>query len=119
MRNNDRWKYANYALQSLVALLDEKDTFSYVLMSKPNDPLNISLTKDKRQTEIEGIGAWKTYLNTPFSAVETAMQSIKKEADIDGKREFWLIVLTDGAFNDLEKDKVGGKRTNFAEASAV
>ena len=37
------------------------------------------------------------------------MQSIKKEADIDGKREFWLIVLTDGAFNDLEKDKVGGK----------
>ncbi|HDR7949759.1 TPA: VWA domain-containing protein [Bacillus toyonensis] len=109
MRNNDRWKYANYALQSLVALLDEKDTFSYVPMSKPNNPLNISLTKDKRQTEIEGIGAWKTYLNTPFSAVETAMQSIKKEADIDGKREFWLIVLTDGAFNDLEKDKVGGK----------
>ncbi|OPD58697.1 vWA domain-containing protein [Bacillus anthracis] len=109
MRNNDRWKYANYALQSLVALLDEKDKFSYVPMSKPNDPLNISLTKDKRQTEIEGIGAWKTYLNTPFSAVETAMQSIKKEADIDGKREFWLIVLTDGAFNDLEKDKVDGK----------
>ncbi|WP_242283360.1 vWA domain-containing protein [Bacillus cereus] len=109
MRNNDRWKYANYALQSLVALLDEKDKFSYVSMSKPNDPLNISLAKDKRQMEIEGIGAWKTYLNTPFSAVETAMQSIKKEADIDGKREFWLIVLTDGAFNDLEKDKVGGK----------
>ncbi|OON48820.1 hypothetical protein BU230_17145, partial [Klebsiella pneumoniae] len=109
MRNNDSWKYANYALQSLVALLDEKDKFSYVPMSKPNDPVNISLTKDKRQTEIEGIGAWKTYLNTPFSAVETAMQSIKKEADIDGKREFWLIVLTDGAFNDLEKDKVGGK----------
>ncbi|EDT67200.1 vWA domain-containing protein [Bacillus anthracis] len=109
MRNNDRWKYANYDLQSLVALLDEKDKFSYVPMSKPNDPVNISLTKDKRQTEIEGIGAWKTYLNTPFSAVETAMQSIKKEADIDGKREFWLIVLTDGAFNDLEKDKVGGK----------
>ena len=79
MRNNDRWKYANYALQSLVALLDEKDTFSYVPMSKPNDPLNISLTKDKRQTEIEGIGAWKTYLNTPFSAVETAMQSIKRK----------------------------------------
>ncbi|MGZ9649231.1 vWA domain-containing protein [Bacillus cereus] len=109
MRNNDRWKYANYALQSLVALLDEKDKFSYVPMSKPDDPLNISLAKDKRQMEIEGIGAWKTYLNTPFSAVETAMQSIKKEADIDGKREFWLIVLTDGAFNDLEKDKVGGK----------
>ncbi len=77
MRNNDRWKYANYALQSLVALLDEKDKFSYVPIGKPNDPLNISLTKDKRQTEIDW--AWKTYLNTPFSAVETAMQSIKRK----------------------------------------
>lgn len=28
----------------------------------------------------------------------------KKEASINGKREFWLIVLTDGAFNELEKD---------------
>lgn len=52
---------------------------------------------------------WKNYLNTPFRAVETAMQSIKKEADINGKREFWLIVLTDGAFNELEKEKTDGK----------
>ncbi|CAI8980784.1 MULTISPECIES: vWA domain-containing protein [Bacillus] len=109
MRNNDRWKYANYALQSLVALLDEKDRFSYVPMSRPTEALNITLTNEKRQTEIDQIGAWKNYLNTPFSAVETAMQSIKKEADINGKREFWLIVLTDGAFNELEKEKTGGK----------
>ncbi|MDM5155720.1 vWA domain-containing protein [Bacillus sp. DX1.1] len=104
MRNNDRWKYANYALQSLVALLDEKDTFSYVPMSRPSQEVNVSLTNEKRQTEIDQIGAWKNYLNTPFGAVETAMQSIKKEASINGKREFWLIVLTDGAFNELEKD---------------
>ncbi|KEK22264.1 vWA domain-containing protein [Bacillus gaemokensis] len=109
MRNNDRWKYANYALQSLVALLDEKDRFSYVPMSRPTEANNVALTNEKRQTEINQIGAWKNYLNTPFSAVETAMQSIKKEADINGKREFWLIVLTDGAFNELEKEANGGK----------
>ncbi|MEY8349499.1 vWA domain-containing protein [Bacillus cereus] len=109
MRNNDRWKYANYALQSLVALLDEKDSFSYVPMSRPTEALQVMLTNEKRQTEINQIGAWKNYLNTPFRAVETAMQSIKKEADINGKREFWLIVLTDGAFNELEKEKTDGK----------
>ena len=109
MRNNDRWKYANYALQSLVALLDEKDKFSYVPMSRPTEALNVTLTNEKRQTEINEIGVWKNYLNTPFRAVETAMQSIKKEADINGKREFWLIVLTDGAFNELEKEKTDGK----------
>lgn len=109
MRNNDRWKYANYALQSLVALLDEKDTFSYVPMSRPEEAFQLALTNEKRQTEINQIGAWKHYLNTPFRAVETAMQSIKKEAERDDKREFWLIVLTDGAFNELEKEKNGGK----------
>ncbi len=80
MRNNDRWKYANYALQSLVALLDEKDTFSYVPMSRPEEAFQLALTNEKRQTEINQIGAWKHYLNTPFRAVETAMQSIKKRS---------------------------------------
>ena len=108
MRNNDRWKYANYALQSLVALLDENDTFSYVPMSRPAQSIHVSLANEKRQTEITQIEAWTKYLNTPFGAVETAMQCIEKEAAADGEREFWLIVLTDGAFNELEKEE-GGK----------
>lgn len=102
MRNNDRWKYANYALQSFVALLHEKDTFSYVPMSRPLEEVSVSLTNDKRQAEIQHIREWNDYKNTPFLAVETAIQSIKKEVVKNEKREFWLIVLTDGAFNELE-----------------
>ncbi|MDC2866564.1 vWA domain-containing protein [Bacillus sp. BP-3] len=103
MRNNDRWKYANYALQSLIALLDEKDTFSYVPMSHPAEGISVSLGNNKRQGEIDKIQTWNEQANTPFQSVETAIQSMKREVQANAKREFWLIVLTDGAFNELEK----------------
>ncbi|HDX9579985.1 TPA: VWA domain-containing protein [Bacillus pseudomycoides] len=110
MRNNDRWKYANYALQSLIALLDEKDTFTYVPMSHPAGEISVSLEKSKRQGEIEKIQTWNEQANTPFQSVETAIQSMKREAQVNANREFWLIVLTDGAFNELEKQEDSEKK---------
>lgn len=109
MRNNDRWKYANYALQSFIALLHEKDTFSYIPMSHPSEEIDVLLTDDKRQSEIQHVQGWSDYKNTPFEAVETAMQSLKKEVAKNEKREFWLIVLTDGAFNELEDQNAAEK----------
>ncbi|HDX9591194.1 TPA: VWA domain-containing protein [Bacillus pseudomycoides] len=110
MRNNDRWKYANYALQSLIALLDEKDTFSYVPMSHPAEEISVSLGNSKRQGEIDKIQTWNEQANTPFQSVETAIQSMKREVQVNANREFWLIVLTDGAFNELEKQDENEKK---------
>ncbi|MEH7463920.1 vWA domain-containing protein [Bacillus thuringiensis] len=110
MRNNDRWKYANYALQSLIALLDEKDTFSYVPMSHPAEEISVSLGNSKRQGEIDKIQTWNEQANTPFQSVETAIQSMKREVQVNANREFWLIVLTDGAFNELEKQDESEKK---------
>ncbi|PEA53354.1 hypothetical protein CON64_18890 [Bacillus pseudomycoides] len=110
MRNNDRWKYANYALQSLIALLDEKDTFSYVPMSHPAEEISVSLGNSKRQGEIDNIQTWNEQANTPFQSVETAIQSMKREVQVNANREFWLIVLTDGAFNELERQDESEKK---------
>ncbi|WP_020061923.1 vWA domain-containing protein [Bacillus sp. 123MFChir2] len=110
MRNNDRWKYTNYALQSLIALLDEKDTFSYVPMSHPAEEISVSLGNSKRQGEINKIQTWNEQANTPFQSVETAIQSMKREVQVNANREFWLIVLTDGAFNELEKQDESEKK---------
>lgn len=60
MRNNDRWKYANYALQSLVALLDEKDKFSYVPMSRPTEALNVTLTNEKDKQRLMKLECGRT-----------------------------------------------------------
>jgi hypothetical protein len=95
-----RWMYASYALQGFVGLLDSSDRFSYVLMSNPAQEVAISL--GKRQEEIDRIRTWKSSKNTPFQSVETGIASLKKQASSRPKDELWLIVLTDGAFNDLE-----------------
>ncbi|GAA3324116.1 hypothetical protein GCM10020331_050700 [Ectobacillus funiculus] len=63
----------------------------------------MDLSKAKRQEEIDSIRQWNQYKkNTPFTAVETAIASIKRQVAADANGEFWLIVLTDGAFNELE-----------------
>jgi hypothetical protein len=103
MRNGkDRWKYASYALQSFIGLLDERDSFSFIPMSRPSQEITMDLSKAKRQEEIDSIRQWNQYKNTPFTAVETAIASIKRQVAADANGEFWLIVLTDGAFNELE-----------------
>ncbi|MCP8969161.1 vWA domain-containing protein [Ectobacillus ponti] len=96
----DRWKYASYALQSFVGLLDEKDAFSYVPMSRPSQEISVSL--QQRQQELDALRRWNSSKDTPFQAVETAMQSLKRQVQTNKDGEFWLIVLTDGVFNDLE-----------------
>lgn len=106
MRNGkDRWKYASYALQSFIGLLDERDSFSFIPMSRPSQEITMDLSKEKRQEEIDSIRQWNQYKNTPFTAVETAIASIKRQVEADAGGEFWLIVLTDGAFNELESPK--------------
>ncbi|MFX3623401.1 MAG: VWA domain-containing protein [Ectobacillus sp.] len=105
MRNNnsapvDRWKYASYALQSFIGLLDRDDRFSYVPMSRPSQEISVSLAE--RQAEMEKVRKWKEYRNTPFQAVETAINALKRQVSANPQGEFWLIVLTDGAFNELE-----------------
>jgi len=106
MRNGkDRWKYASYALQSFIGLLDEKDSFSFIPMSRPSQEITMNLSQEKRQEEIDSIRGWNQYKNTPFTAVETAIDSIKRQVEADAGGEFWLIVLTDGAFNELESPK--------------
>ncbi|MFD3445691.1 vWA domain-containing protein [Microbacteriaceae bacterium 4G12] len=96
----DRWKYANYALQSLIGLLDDQDQFFYVPMSRPSKEIPISLSK--RQAEIEQIRKWSEFQNTPFQAVETAIEALKSKVSTQRESEFWLVILTDGAFNELE-----------------
>jgi hypothetical protein len=99
MRTMNRWMYASYALQSFVGLLYENDIFSYVPMSTPDKEIAVSLTN--RQSEMHNIRSWNNYKNTPFQSVETAIQALKRQAG-KGADELWLIVLTDGAFNELE-----------------
>ena len=100
--NVGSWRYANYALQGLVAFLGEDDYFSLILMSKPSNVKNyrgnqakLHLIKElKKSTGPSG--------STPYQAIQTARERLKTAGNSDEK---WLIILTDGEFFDHNLDE--------------
>jgi hypothetical protein len=97
----DNWKYANYALQSFVALLEKQDQLRVVSMSSPTIPEPIELDERLRQHEIDQIRAWTGKRSTPLESLHTAINELKNAADRNKNSDFWLIVLTDGIFNEI------------------
>ncbi|WP_223595669.1 vWA domain-containing protein [Neobacillus bataviensis] len=97
----DNWKYANYALQSFTALLEKQDQLKVVFMSSPTVANPIELDERLRQHEIDQIRAWQGKKNTPLASLHTAINELNKAAENNRNSDFWLIVLTDGIFNEL------------------
>lgn len=97
----DNWKYANYALQSFVALLEKQDQLRIVSMSSPTSPEQIQLDERLRQHEIDQIRTWTGKKSTPIESLHTAINELTEAAESNKNSDFWLIVLTDGIFNEL------------------
>jgi hypothetical protein len=98
----DNWKYANYALQSLVGLLDSNDELNVIPMSNPTELRSIRLEKRQRQNQMNMIKAWEGKKSTPIQTISTAIEEIKKRSIEQPHAEYWLIVLTDGVFVELD-----------------
>ncbi len=97
----DNWKYGNYALQSFMAMLDSKDKLDVVYMSHPHFAEAIELDQRLRQREIEHVRSWEGKSNTPLISIHTAIDQLEKGIETEARADFWLIVLTDGIFNEL------------------
>jgi len=100
----DTWCQAKYSMEVLASLLEEKDTLNIFQMSRNENnktnfvAINGSDPIDKRVSIVHDMETNKAG-NTPYSAVTKAYNHlIKQNAD-----QKWLIILTDGAFNDEEK----------------
>jgi hypothetical protein len=100
-RSIDNWKYANYALQSFVALMDTQDQLKVVFMSSPKVAEPIELDEKLRQFGIDRIRAWEEKKSTPLHSLHIALNELNKAADTYHHSDFWLIVLTDGIFNEI------------------
>ena len=98
----DTWCQAKYAMEVLSAMLSENDTMNIYVMSDfesgtSKGPRVILNGSSGTKTNIEKIHNMVTNAgNTPFNAVR------KAEADLESSSadEKWLVVLTDGEFED-------------------
>lgn len=100
MRSDERWLYANYALQTLIALMGRDDHLHLVAMSAPErvETLADSFARRRAIERLQHANAPAKNTPTPYRAVETAMNALAER--LGGTEEPWLVVITDGVFDE-------------------
>lgn len=91
------WAYANYAMQSFVALLGSQDKLYLTTTAAPSNFREI--TSKSRQQSINTIYSYYNAGSTFVESIDTAMGALKKNTD-DGVYDYWLVVISDGQFYD-------------------
>ncbi|MBS7259633.1 MAG: VWA domain-containing protein [Eubacteriales bacterium] len=118
--SGDNEAYANYSMQTFAAMVNEEDDLYITYMSDCYNSRKID-TSDL----LNAVGNIRNHTsngNTPYEAVETAMDRLKQSKDSDPNTQYWLVVFTDGGFNstgiaEVEKALDKFSRTKMANGS--
>lgn len=116
--DNERNLYALYSIQTLMSLLNAEDTLLIVPMNGSN-VAEIDLSTSDRNAQVEK-ALKETFLSntpsggTPPQSMEKARKELEKRGlktkqellQEDNTCEYWLVILTDGAFNGVTKGDV-------------
>ena len=103
--------YAKYALENVVAFMNDNDDLNVVRMSnKENYDIYSVNGKSNKENSIKKVESFISNANdTPFRAVETAIDFLKEKKEQYGNSdniEYWLLVLTDGDFSGSPADTI-------------
>lgn len=93
----DNWATANYAMQSLTALLGTRDGLYITKMSEYTQSKEVDLSdKSHAINEIRNNVEWAD--GTYLEAVVVAMNKLKLQAkeETDENTQYWLVIVTDG-----------------------
>jgi len=100
MQNEYRWSRAKYALEVFTAMLETDDELKVYALNSP-ETLELNGTDDKRVEQMHQWGASQKGGGTSFKMVETAANELI--AMQDQYTDCWLVVLTDGGFDDVRQ----------------
>jgi len=92
----ERWSQAKYALEVFCAMMGEKDVMNIFPMSKEGG-LGLTLygSDPNRVAAVHEMNG--NYRNTPFKTVTAAGKNL---LNAEAGYEKWLLIITDGAFDD-------------------
>lgn len=93
----ERWSYTDYAMQALIALLNEQDELYITFMSDPYTA--VPMDTSDLPTTIKRIHDWSDCGGTPGEALDTARQKIGSINESDTTAQFWLVIMTDGGIS--------------------
>lgn len=124
----DKWAYANYAMQAFCGMLNSEDQLfiTYMSHSQQNtnyNPEKIDLSAGGIQSSVDSIRKHTDSGSTPYTAVETAYSKLKSVSDSNSNTQYWLVVITDGEFdecnsmsNDKKKSFLNEKFKSYTES---
>lgn len=114
-RYTTRWVEASYAIKALATMMNDRDILRIYPISggEKSDEIKFEGTPLKKildtiDNEINSL-KWKT--GTNFSSVEDAVKDLRK--NYDSNYEHWVVILTDGAFGDLDDALLQDKLEEF------
>ena len=104
----DKWAYANYAMQTFCGMLNSEDKLFITYMShsqvnKNYKPKEVELSAGGIQNSVDSIRKHGDSGSTPYSAVDVAYNKLKSVQDSNPNTQYWLVVITDGAFDEHSK----------------
>lgn len=121
--NSKNWSYANYAMQTFCGLMNAEDELYITYMSKPDTAVVPNAFSTDRQAAVDNIRASIESGETPQSAIRTAqnvlVESYSANRSEDVNTEYWLVVLTDGEFNEegvFGQSELDGILQSFAKS---
>lgn len=101
----DKWAYANYAMQTFCGMLNSEDQLfvtymSHTQWSNSYDPVKMDLSAGGIQGSVDAIRGHNDSGSTPYKAVQIAYDKLKSVQDSNPNTQYWLVVITDGAFDE-------------------
>lgn len=120
----DTWCQAKYAMEVFAAMLGENDSLNIYYMSDyvdsesaaPKIKLTGSTDASVTASNVKKIHNTVTDASgTPYKAVKKAYNDLTK-AKTDNK---WLVVLTDGEFNDCKSSTVGNNFHKYVKVNGI
>lgn len=120
-RYTTRWVEASYAIKALATMMNDKDILRIYPISGGEKSEEIKFERTPLKKILETIDSeinnlkWKT--GTNFSSVEEAVDDLRKNYNDD--YEHWVVILTDGAFGDLDGVALQDKLDELNSTSEV
>lgn len=103
MSDYNRYVYTNYAMQGLTALLNERDELYITAMTSADIAQRYSL-KNISDAVKKIKSGYSPKGSTPAQTIATAEKALRKSTTNDISTQYWLVVMTDGGFDEYWTD---------------
>ena len=132
MEDDNKWSFANYAMQAFCGMLNSEDKLFITYMSDawaydeavkqnnensqfynedpsdtPFEPQEMNLSSGGIQNSVDSIHYHTNTASTPFSSVKYAYDKLQSVEDSNPNTQYWLVVITDGDFDEIKDEQFG------------